>query len=73
MWTDAVVNLSLPDPSGGSIIHPARNMLRIVASMSGVEKRWLAFSLDMRDDSDNELVRVLALQSLSFGMALESV
>jgi len=73
LWTDAVVNLSLPDPSGGPIIHPARNMLRIVASRSGVEKRWLAFSLDMRDYSDDELDRVLALQHLSFGMALESV
>ena len=73
LWTDAVVNLSLPDPSGGPIIHPARNMLRIVARRPGVEKRWLAFSLDMRNDSDVELGRVLALQRLSFGVALESV
>ena len=35
LWTDAVVNLSLLDPSGGPIIHPARNMLRIVARRSG--------------------------------------
>lgn len=73
LWTNAVVNLSLPDPSGGPIIHPARSMLRIVASRPRVEKRWLAFSLDMRDDSDGELDRVLALQRLSFGVALESV
>ena len=73
LWIDAVVNLSLPDPLGGPIIHPARNMLMIVARTSGAEKRWLAFSLDMRDDSDAELDRVLALQHLSFGVALESV
>lgn len=73
VWTDAVVNLSLPDPSGGPAIHPARSMLRIVASTPGVEKRWLAFSLDMRDDSEGELDRVRALQRLNFEAALESV
>jgi len=73
VWTDAVVNLSLADPAGGPTIHPAQSMLRIVASRPGVEKRWLAFSLDMRDDSDDELDRVLGLQRLGFERALESV
>ena len=73
LWTDAVVNLSLPDPSIGTVIHPARNMLRIVSFKPGVEKRWLAFALDMLDDSDAELDRVLALQRLSFRVALGSI
>jgi hypothetical protein len=73
LWTDAVVNLSLADPSLGDIIHPAQNMLRTVAHRPGVEKRWLAFALDMRDDSNAELDRVLALQRLPFEAALESV
>ena len=73
LWTDAVINLSLSDPSLGDTIHPARNMLRIVAHSPGVEKRWLAFALDMRDDSDAELDRVVALQRLPFGAALELV
>lgn len=73
LWTDGVVNLSLTDPSVVDIIHPTRNMLKIVASSPGVEKRWLAFALDMRDDSDAELNRVMALQRLPFRAALESI
>lgn len=73
LWTDAVVNLGLPDPSVGDIIHPARNMLKIVTSRPGVEKRWLAFALDMRDDSDAELDRVMALPRLPFRATLESI
>jgi len=48
-------------------------MLRMVARRPGVEKQWLAFALDMIDDSDGELDRVLDLQRLSFEQALESV
>ncbi|GEM_PF-1185154 len=67
-WTDAVLGLSLSDESGTT--HPARNMLELVLRRPGVEKKWLAFVLDMRDESENELARVLALQQGSFEDAL---
>jgi hypothetical protein len=74
IWVDAMMNLSLPESAEeGSTSHPARNMLRIVYRKPGLEKRWLAFALDMSDDSDAELERVLALQSGSFARALHRV
>ena len=72
IWIDAVVNLELSD-TVGTPIHPARNMMRIVARHPSIEKRWLAFALDMQDDSEAELNRVLELQRLDFGVALQSV
>jgi hypothetical protein len=72
-WTNAVVNLELFDTQRGNAIHPARNMMGMVARYPGIEKRWLAFALDMQDDSEGELNRVLALQRLDFRSALQSI
>lgn len=69
LWTDAVLQLELDD---GRSIQPARNMLRMVEQRPGIEKRWLAFALDMNDDSDAELDRVLALEHLGFNGAVAS-
>ncbi|MBI2885894.1 MAG: hypothetical protein HYY02_01660 [Chloroflexi bacterium] len=39
----------------------------------GIDKKWLAFALDMNDDSDAELDRVLSLQRLDFERAITNV
>lgn len=69
LWTDAVLQLELSD---GGVLHPARNMLRMVERRPGIDKKWLAFALDMSDDSDAELGRVLALHPIGFGSAVAS-
>lgn len=73
LWISALVELSLFDSPTEGATHPALNMLKMVARNPGIEKRWLAFALDMRDDSDAELERVIALKRLSFEAALKSV
>lgn len=61
LWQDALLHLCLVDRLGRNAMHPAKNMLRIVAAQPDVDKKWLAFALDMLDDSDEELERVLQL------------
>lgn len=75
LWINAVLGVELPsDVHGISPLHPALNMLRIIARVPDVEKRWLAFALDMADDSDEELNRVLDLiETGNFDSARESV
>lgn len=74
LWVNAMIDLSLPESAEeGGIIHPVYSMLRMVARTPGIEKRWLGFTLDMVDDSDAELNRVLALQAGSFEEALQVV
>lgn len=74
IWVDALINMTLEDTDGhGEYTHPAYNMLRMVAVNPDIEKPWLAFALDMENDSDTELERVLSLQRLNYEDALISV
>lgn len=74
LWLNAIMGLSLPESAEeGGTIHPAHSMLRMVARTPGIDKRWLGFALDMVDDSDAELSRVLALRTDSFETALQAV
>lgn len=70
LWIQAVLQLELADVG---LIHPALDMLRMVAQEPGVEKKWLAFALELKDDSDAELLRVQHLKSLGFEKAVSSI
>lgn len=52
LWINAVLRLEIG--SDTSPTHPATNMLKIVQSVPDVEKPWLAFALDMDNDSQQE-------------------
>ena len=74
IWRDAVMNIYLIGTAVGSgDIHPAHNMLRMIAEMPNIEKPWLAFALEMDNDSDEELNRVLSLHNVTFDVALQAV
>lgn len=70
LWTEAVLQLELTE---GGVIHPSRNMLRMVQRHPGIEKKWLALALEMKDDSDSELARVQGFQGMGFTSAVSSV
>lgn len=72
LWVDAVINLSLSGPPGEGVIHPTRNIVRMVARATRLQKRWLAVAFAMTDDSDAELDRVMALQEGTFEEALQA-
>lgn len=61
LWTHALISMQLRDSSDEASIHPALAMLRIATERPGVEKKWLALALDMRDASQQELERTLEL------------
>jgi len=61
LWRDALLRLTLVKEDDYAEMHPARNMLRILHTVPGIEKHWLAFGLEMADDSRQELKRVLQL------------
>lgn len=74
IWTRHLLDLTLrDDPPDGGISHPAANMLRIVARNSGIEKRRLAFALEIDDDSEGELLRAERLIAQDFITALNSI
>lgn len=74
VWVDAVLNINLVDASDGSVdIHPALNMLRMIFELPEIEKPWLAFALEMNNDSVEELNRVLSLHDIGFITALRAV
>jgi len=61
LWTNALLSMELREGEEPSPFHPTQAMLRIAAARPGVEKRWLAFTLDMQNDSQDELDRILEL------------
>ena len=70
VWQKAVLGLQLTD---GGVIHPAYNMLRLAEQKPGIDKKWLAFALDMTSDSDEELRRILGLTTRDLPLAIKSV
>lgn len=74
VWVDAVININLVGTTEEiEETHPALNMLRITAEIPNIEKQWLAFALEMNNDSEEELDRVLALRAVPFDSALQMV
>lgn len=74
LWINAILRLELETDRRGGVTHPAMNMLRIIQAIPGIEKRWLAFSLDMDGDSRREFRRILRLiQSGRFERACRQV
>jgi len=61
LWINALLAIEMNDQQDLSRLHPARTILRIVERWPGVEKKWLAFALDMESESAAEYDRVLGL------------
>jgi hypothetical protein len=61
LWIHALLSMHLADSAADLPLHPARAALLIASARPEIEKRWLALALDMQDDSEQELNRVLEL------------
>ncbi len=61
IWQEAVLGIAMRDDVLGTVSHPARLMLRMIAERKALDRRALALALDARDDSNSELQRILAL------------
>lgn len=74
IWRNAVMNIVLAGIDGETEdIHPALNMLRMIAGVPNIDKQWLAFALEMTNDSDEELTRALSYRHVPFDQALLAV
>lgn len=61
-WRRAIVNITLDD--GGEISHPYQVLLRLIEQRPGIPRAKCALALEARNDSPEELARIVALADL---------
>ena len=70
-WRRVIRNLTHEDPRGSS--HPYQVLLRLVARVPGVTRAKCALALEARNDSAEELDRVVALAGLDEAAIIASI
>ena len=64
LWRESMLDLALKDETG-SVSHPYRLLVRIVAESPGIETSKLLLALEARDDSEEEYQRIVELAALT--------